>query len=64
MTNQLDNTYFGTIVTLVSGIASLTNVEIEAKFIFMTTSIISCTMSAIYTYHKIKKIRSDENDMD
>lgn len=63
--NHFDNTYYGSIVTILSAWIGWINTETEIRSVFMATSIISCVMSAVYTYVKIQKLRNkDENNLD
>jgi hypothetical protein len=60
MKNQLmnlDNSFFGSFATVLISIVGLNEIDLISKIVFMGASTVTCLMTCIYTYKKIKNLK-------
>lgn len=62
MNLQLHNSFGGTILTIMLGAIGIQEVDMISKAVFTLATITTCSITTIYTYHKIQKLKNNEKD--
>lgn len=59
---QIDNSIQGTILTIIISVVGLTEIDIISKVVFMAASSITCVVTTMYTYKKMKNIDNEKTN--
>ena len=57
---QIDNSVQGSILTIIISIIGLNEIDIISKIVFMSASSITCVITTMYTYKKMKNIKNEK----
>ena len=52
-----DNSFFGTITTVLISVIGLNEIDLISKIVFMGASTLTCLFTCVYTYKKIKNLK-------
>jgi len=61
MNLQIDNSHRGTIATILLGAFSKMDVNAASQIVFMLATIVTGTLTSIYTIKKIKQLNNEKN---
>jgi hypothetical protein len=54
---NLDNSFFGSIATVLISIVGLNEIDLISKIVFMGASTVTCLFTCMYTYKKMKNLK-------
>ena len=58
---NLDNSFFGSIATVLISIVGLNEIDLISKIVFMGASTVTCLFTCMYTYKKMKNLKKWKN---
>jgi hypothetical protein len=58
---QLDNSHKGTFVTIILASFGWLDVNLISQIVFMSATIVTATLTSIYTIKKIKKLNNEKD---
>jgi len=61
MNLQMDNSHRGTIATMIFAFFGWIDVNTASQLVFMTATLVTGTLTSIYTYKKIKYLNDENN---
>lgn len=62
MSIQTDNTISGTILTIFFSFISVQQIDIMAKIVAISATIVSVGLTSVHTYYKIKNLKNEKNN--
>jgi hypothetical protein len=54
---NLDHSFYGSFATVLISVVGLNEIDLISKIVFMGASTVTCLLTCLYTYKKIKNLK-------